>query len=90
MTPTDETLADLWRTGDKRQIMTALQRYIGFHVAWSEDHPQVNGYVWIESYYPGNELVELSDDTCIKMTVPELSPEAQQLLRQAKEHAAMA
>jgi DNA invertase Pin-like site-specific DNA recombinase len=71
MTPTGETLADLWKTGDKREIFKALQNYIGFNVGWSEDHPEVNGYVWIENFYPGNTLIELTDDTCIKMEVPE-------------------
>lgn len=80
MTPTGETLLDLWKTGDKRDIFKALQRYIGFNVGWSEDpetNAKVKGYVWIENFYPGNTLIELTDDICIKMHVPETGPGAE-------------
>lgn len=76
MTPTGDTLADLWRAGDtdaKQKIMKALQRYVGFNVGWSNDPEQakaVNGYVWIEGFYPGGKLIELTHDICIKMELP--------------------
>lgn len=61
MTATGETLADLWQTGDKREIMKAVMRHIAFHVATS-------GHVSIEGMYPGEALIELNDETCIKVS----------------------
>jgi hypothetical protein len=67
MTPTGETLADLWQTGDKRAIMKALQRYISFNVGTPRG-PQ-DPFIWIEGAYPSETLIELTEDTCIKMTI---------------------
>jgi DNA invertase Pin-like site-specific DNA recombinase len=74
MLPTGETLADLWRTGDKREIMKALQQYISFNVAYGDEQHRVKGYVWIEGFYPGETLIELTPDTCIKMDVSSSVP----------------
>lgn len=65
MTPTGETLGDLWRNGDKRQILKMVQRYLGFHFI---NDPKVRDYVWLKTIadYPGGKLIELSDDTCVK------------------------
>jgi DNA invertase Pin-like site-specific DNA recombinase len=64
MMPTEFTLADLWQVGDKRELMNAVQRYIGFNVGWSVSYPEVNGNVWIEGY-PSNTTIELSNETAI-------------------------
>lgn len=61
MTTTGETLADLWQTGDKRAILKAVMRHITFHVAKS-------GHVSIEGMYPGEALIELNAETCIKVS----------------------
>lgn len=60
MTPTGETLADLWQTGDKREIMKAIMRHIQFSVTR-------DSHVWIDGMYPDGTLIELNDDTCIKV-----------------------
>ena len=60
MSPTGETLADLWQTGDKREIMKAVMGHIKFSV-------NLEGHVWIEGMYPGRQLIELDDETCIKV-----------------------
>jgi DNA invertase Pin-like site-specific DNA recombinase len=77
MTPTGETLADLWQTGDKRAILKALQRYISFNVGTPRGPS--DPYVWIEGYYPSETLIELTDDTCVKMIIlPPTEAEADQ------------
>lgn len=61
MTATGETLADLWQAGDKREILKAVMRHITFHV-------DQTGHVSIEGMYPGEALIELNDETCIKVS----------------------
>jgi hypothetical protein len=70
LTATGETLADLWRTGDRRAILRAIQRHITFQVGYSTTAPSIVGRVWIEGSYPANTLIELADDTAILMSVP--------------------
>jgi DNA invertase Pin-like site-specific DNA recombinase len=60
MRETEETLADLWQTGDKREILKAVMRYIKFIV-------HLNGHVSIDGEYPDGITIELNDDTCIKV-----------------------
>jgi DNA invertase Pin-like site-specific DNA recombinase len=69
MTPTGETLADVWRTGDKRAILKAVQRYVRFYFI---DEPNGRDYVWLGEVagYPEGRLVELSDDMCVKFPAP--------------------
>lgn len=70
MSPTGETLADLWLSGDKRQIMKAVMGYIGIHVSYQPDKPGLTGYVWLEDMVRSADgLIPVSDDTCIKMEV---------------------
>jgi DNA invertase Pin-like site-specific DNA recombinase len=61
MTATGETLADLWQTGDKREILKAVMRHIQFSVT-------TDAHVSISGMYPGETLIELNDQTCIKVS----------------------
>jgi DNA invertase Pin-like site-specific DNA recombinase len=65
MTPTGETLAEIWETGDKREIFKAIQRYLNFHFM---DAPKVRDMVWQRNTtdYPGGVLIELSDNVCVR------------------------
>jgi hypothetical protein len=64
MTLTGETLSEFWRSGDKREIFKALQRYINFYF---RDDAGL-GQVWFSERegYPGGTLIELGPDTCVK------------------------
>jgi DNA invertase Pin-like site-specific DNA recombinase len=67
MTPTGETLADLWHLADsmsRREIMKALHSHLDFSV-------DAEGYFSAgELLLPGGTLVELTADTCVKMMLP--------------------
>ena len=67
MTPTGETLAGLWHEADsvtRREIFKALHSRLEFSV-------DADGYLWTgEMLWPGGTLVELTGDTCVKMSVP--------------------
>ena len=61
MTATGETLADIWQSGDKRVILTAIMHHIQFSV-------NLAGHVSIQGMYPDEMLIELDDKTCIKVS----------------------
>ena len=67
MTPTGETLAGLWHEADnmtRREIVKALHSHLGFTV-------DADGYFSAgEMLWPGDTLVELTGDTCVKMMLP--------------------
>jgi DNA invertase Pin-like site-specific DNA recombinase len=71
MTPTGEALADLWRSGDKREIFRAIQRYLAFYFL-----PGSGDMVWLKEVadYPGGALIELNEDVCVRF--PALAPGA--------------
>lgn len=74
MTPTGETLADLWRTWDKRAIMKAVQRFDEFYIS----EPGTRDVVRLRDVadYPGGKLIELSEDVCVRFpTVPDNLPD---------------
>jgi DNA invertase Pin-like site-specific DNA recombinase len=70
MTPTGETLAELWETGDKREIFKALQRYLSFY--FIPGKPELRDTVLLKEIadYPDGVLIELSDDICVKFPAP--------------------
>lgn len=60
MRPAGETLADLWKTGDQREILRAIMGYIQFSVTRA-------GHVTIKGMYPADTLIKLTADTAIRV-----------------------
>jgi DNA invertase Pin-like site-specific DNA recombinase len=75
MSPTGETLAELWRGGDKREVFKVIQRHVAFYFlpapaprdqVWTRDLDDDGQPSFPGESYPGGTLIELGPDVCVR------------------------